>query len=122
MFSLISCIGFFALESIYIFALYDPSETKTQAGLMAIFAIEASFLVKIAQGNLQEKKTFGKVSQGTRVYTAIFALPLLVVMAIASGILPFKQYPALWIAMFFISACGKIVWYRKRGKFEELAD
>jgi len=111
MFSILSCVGLFALEAVYILAFYDPAETKVQAGLMLIFALEASFMVKIGQSDLEEKKRLGRVSAITRLYAAFAILPLLGLIAVAEG--PLKQYSWAWIALFLVSAVGKIIWRRR---------
>ena len=120
MFSVASCVGLFALESLYILLLYDPHRTNTQAGLMLIFALEASYLLKISQANLEEKRALSRISRITRIYTAISAVPLLGLIAIATGLLPFGQYLWVWIALFLISACGKIAWERNRDRLGPL--
>jgi hypothetical protein len=114
MFSIPSCAALFALEVVYVLAFYDPSATRTQAGLMLIFALEAGYLVKIAQSNLEEKKLLGKISATTRLYTALAGVPLLGLMAIAGGLFPLKQYSWVLIALFFLSIVGKVIWRKNR--------
>jgi len=113
MFSIASCAGLFALEAIYILGFYDPNATKTHAGLMLIFALEASFLVKISQSNLEENKALGKISGTTRLYSAIAMLPLLGLFAVAEGLFSLNQYSLAWIALFLVTAVGKVIWLKR---------
>jgi len=80
---------------------------------MLIFALEASYMVRIAQTNLEEKKSLGKVTGTTRLYSAYAMLPLLGLIAVAGGALSLNRYSWVWIALFLTSAGGKLMW-RKR--------
>jgi hypothetical protein len=107
MFSIASCVGLFAFETLYILGFYDPSATKTQVGLMLIFALEESYLFKIAQSNLEEKKALGKISGTTRLYTAFVMIPLLGAVGIAAGLLPLNQYYGYGSRFFSLLPAGR---------------
>ena len=112
MFSVPVCFALFALESAYIGFLYDPDTTHSQVGIPVILACEAMYLVRIGQQNVLEKKSLGKVSKTTRLYSAMFILPVVGAAALACGLWSLQHYVSLWVALFFASACGKIGWYR----------
>jgi DMSO reductase anchor subunit len=111
-FSVKACAALFALEACYVFFLYDPSTTRTQAGLMLIFAAEAGYFLKIANAQLKEKKSLGKVSLHSRLYAVAFFLPLLAAMTIS--ITSWHPAQAVWliVLLLFAEMCGKIAWYR----------
>ena len=111
-FSLPTCAGLFVLEACYLLFFYDPLAKKTQAGLMAIFAAEAAYMVKIGKAQLEEKRAFGKVSLRSRLYAASFLLPLLGVMIFA------LTTPVAWLMAFLlaIALVGKIAWYKHNSR------
>jgi len=117
-FSPIACISVFALESIYILFAYNPVITSVQVGLMAIFAVEAGYMVKIAEANLREKRATGRISHISRFYTAGIGLPLLAMIAVASATPKIQQWSILWLALFFVLACAKVAWYRHFSRLE----
>ena len=109
-------VALFVFESAYISIFYDPNGTYTEAGLMLIFALEASFMFKVSTSNLDEKKAFGSISKTSRIYTAVLGGALLVLMAIGAGALGLQHYRFIWIALFALSACTKVAWILRRGK------
>lgn len=100
----------------YIVLGYDSASSRTQTGLMLIFALEMSFMAKIGNANLEEKRRMGRTSRSTRIFNAAVWVPLLALVALGLGLAGLQKYTPLWIALFVLGACGKIGWLKNHSR------
>jgi hypothetical protein len=107
-------VGLAAIETAYFIIFFDPSSQRVDPGLMFILAAECSFMFKIANENLVEKRALGATTGPRMLYTRVAGISLLALMALSSGYVHLPEIGVLCIFASWIGAFGKAMWLRKR--------
>ena len=81
---------------------------------MFILAAECSFMFKIANENLIEKRALGATTGPRMLYTRVAGISLLVLMALSSGYIRIPAVGVLCIFASWLGTFGKTMWLRKR--------
>lgn len=107
-------VGLTVLETAYFLIFYSPTSQRIDPGVMLILAAECSFMLKIANENLVEKRTLGATTNPRMFYTRVAGLSLLALMALSSGYLHLPAVRFLCVIASWIGGFGKAMWLRKQ--------
>jgi hypothetical protein len=107
-------VGLTVLETAFFLVLFNPNSHRVDPGVMLILAGECSFMLKIANENLVEKRALGATTSPRILYTRVAGLSLLALMALSSGYLHLPAIGALCIVASWIGGFGKAMWLRKQ--------
>jgi hypothetical protein len=107
-------VGLAVIETAYFIIFFDASSQRVDPSLMFILAAECSFMFKIANENLVEKRTLGATTGPRMLYTRVAGISLLALMALSSGYMHLPEVGVLCILASWFGAFGKTMWLRKR--------
>ena len=79
-----------------------------------LLAAEFSFMLKIANDNLVEKRPLGATTAPRMLYTRVAAISLLALMALSSGYLHIPAVRVLCVLASWIGGFGKAMCLRKQ--------
>jgi hypothetical protein len=107
-------LGLALLETAYFLIFYNPGSQRVDPGLMLVLAAEFSFVLKIANDNLVEKRALGATTGPRMLYTRVAAISLLALMALSSGYVHIPAVQFLCVLASWIGGFGKAMWLRKQ--------
>jgi peptidoglycan/LPS O-acetylase OafA/YrhL len=119
--AMLSYAALLALEVVYVLFWWDPLTTRTQSGLMPIFACEVAFGLRLSKVQLQLKRDgAADILRRSRIFAAVWGLGLLSIMAGLAS-LNFPGERVVIAALFLVIACSKILWERQFGRYTDAA-
>ena len=107
-------VGLTVLETAFFLVWFNPNSQRVDPGVMLILAAECSFMLKIANENLVEKRALGATTSPRMLYTRVAGLSLLALMALSSGYLHLPAIGTLCVVASCIGGFGKAMWLRKQ--------
>ena len=107
-------VGLAIIETAYFLIFYNSTAERVDPGVMFILAAECSFMFKIANENLVEKRALGATTGPRMLYTRVAGISVLALMALSSGYLHLPAVAVLCVLAGWIGAFGKAMWLRKQ--------